>query len=69
MIENDILYKSVCGCWGWSEVSGVNPDMTVNGGTYSWTIPLSALSNPAPAEQAEFNGNTSYTAPITFSGA
>ena len=66
MLENNTLYKSSCACWGWSAVSGVNPQMTVSGNTYTWTVPLSALSSPAATEQAEFNGNTSYTAPLTF---
>lgn len=66
MLENNTLYRSACSCWGWSAVSGVNPQMTVSGNTYTWTVPLSALSSPAAVEQAEFNANTSYTAVLTF---
>jgi hypothetical protein len=66
MLENNTLYRSACTCWGWSAVSGVNPQMTVSGNTYTWTVPLSALSSPAATEQAEFNANTSYTAPLAF---
>ncbi len=47
-------------------MSGVSPNMTVSGGTYTWTVPLSALSGQATTQQAEFNGNTSYTPPITY---
>lgn len=66
MLENNTLYRSACACWGWSAVSGVNPQMTVSGNTYTWTVPLSALSSPAATEQAEFNESTTYTAPLTF---
>jgi hypothetical protein len=67
MIENNTLYKSACACWGWTAVSGVSPNMTVSGSTYTWTVPLSALTNPATTQQAEFNGNTSYTPVIAYS--
>lgn len=66
LLENNTLYRSTCACWGWSAVSGVNPQMTVSGDTYTWTVPLSALSGAAATEQAEFNENTSYTAPLDF---
>jgi hypothetical protein len=66
MIENNILYRSLSAGWSWAPVTGVSPGMTVSGSTYSWTVPLSALQNPAPTQQAEFNGNTFYTAPLTY---
>jgi chitodextrinase len=66
MIENNTLYRSLSSGWSWTAVSGVSPNMTVNGNTYSWTVPLSAFTNPATTQQAEFNGNTFYTTPITF---
>jgi chitodextrinase len=66
MIENNTLYKSACACWGWTAVNGVSPNMTASDSTYTWTVPLSALTNPAATQQAEFNGNTSYTPVITY---
>jgi hypothetical protein len=66
MIENNILYRSLSAGWSWAPVTGVSPTMTVNGATYSWTVPLSALANPAASQQAVFNGNTSYTNPLTY---
>ncbi|MEY9863578.1 hypothetical protein ABH935_009231 [Catenulispora sp. GAS73] len=66
MIENNTLYQSLSSGWSWAPVTGVSPNMTQNGNTYSWTLPLSALNNPATTQQAEFNGNTFYTNPVTF---
>jgi hypothetical protein len=67
MIENNILYRSLSHGWSWTPVSGVSPNMTHNGDVYSWSIPLSALGSSATTQRAVFNGNTFYTAPITFS--
>ena len=67
MIENNILYRSLSHGWSWTPVSGVSPNMTHNGNVYSWSIPLSALGSSATTQRAVFNGNTFYTAPITFS--
>ncbi|WP_194892991.1 spherulation-specific family 4 protein [Catenulispora pinisilvae] len=66
MIENNTLYQSLSSGWSWTPVAGVSPNMTQNGNTYTWTVPLSALNNPATTQQAEFNGNTFYTDPVTF---
>ncbi|MCU7728927.1 spherulation-specific family 4 protein [Actinoplanes sp. KI2] len=66
MIENNILYRSLSAGWSWTPVTGVSPNMTVSGATYSWTVPLSALANPAASQQAVFNGNTFYTNPLTY---
>lgn len=66
MIENNILYRSLSTGWSWTPVSGVSPNMTVNGSVYRWSVPISALQNAASTEQAVFNGNTFYTAPITY---
>ena len=68
MIENNTLYRSLSTGWSWAAVTGVTPAMTVSGTTYSWSVPLSALTNPAPVQQAEFNGNSSYSHPVTFGG-
>jgi hypothetical protein len=66
MIENNTLYRSLSSGWKWTPVTGVSPNMTRNGDTYTWTVPLSALNNPATTQQAEFNGNAFYTDPVTF---
>lgn len=68
MIENNILYRSLSTGWSWSAVTGVTPKMTVSGNTYSWSVPLSALTNATAVQQAEFNGNSSYTHPVTYGG-
>jgi hypothetical protein len=67
MIENDTLYRSLSSGWSWTPVTGVSPAMTQSGNVYTWTVPLSALGNPATTQRAVFNGNSFYTAPITFS--
>jgi len=67
MIENNTLYRSLSSGWSWSPVSGVSPAMTQNGNVYTWTVPLSALGSSAATQRAVFNGNSFYTAPITFS--
>ena len=67
MIENNILYRSLSHGWSWAPVNGVSPNMTHNGNVYSWSIPLSALGTSAATQRAVFNGNTFYTAPITYS--
>jgi chitodextrinase len=66
MIENNLLYRSLSSGWSWAAVTGVSPNMTVSGSTYSWTVALSALSSPAATQQAVFNGNTVYTDPLTY---
>jgi hypothetical protein len=66
MIENNILYRSLSAGWSWAAVSGVSPNMTVSGSTYSWTVPLSGLPSLAASQQAVFNGNTVYTSPLTY---
>ncbi|MEZ0110760.1 hypothetical protein ABH920_004775 [Catenulispora sp. EB89] len=67
MIENNTLYRSLSSGWSWSPVSGVSPAMTQNGNVYTWTVPLSALGSSAATQRTVFNGNSFYTAPITFS--
>jgi chitodextrinase len=67
MIENAILYRSLSHGWSWTPVTGSGLTMTQNGNVFTWTVPRSSLSGAAATQQAEFNGNTFYTAPVTFS--
>jgi hypothetical protein len=66
MIENNTLYRSLSTGWSWAPVTGVSPNMTVNGATYAWSVPVSSLAALAARQQAVYNGNTAYSAPLSY---
>ncbi len=63
MIENNTLYRSTSTGWAWTTATPA-PTTSVNGSTYTWTLPLSALDTLNGTPQVEFNTGTSYTPAI-----
>jgi hypothetical protein len=65
MIENNRLYRSTSGDWGWKEVAS-SLRTSVSGSTYTWTLPLSAVGSPSGTQRVAFHAGSDYTSVVTF---
>lgn len=73
LVENNGLfqYAGTGTDWTWAPVSGVSPLASSGNGTYSWTVPASALPNAHDVQtvvfQAAGTSPEAYSAPLTLS--
>lgn len=73
LIEEATLFQHTGGGWSWSPVAGPDPLISVDQGTYTWQIPVSALGSGAADPQVivfHSSGTSpeAYSQPVTVTG-